>query len=99
MNKKDLVMESIFSAIDEINEQLPVGKKINKSLETVLVDQRDGLDSLGLVNFIVSVEQKVEENFGVDFSLTLGDVGLSSDSPLRTVETLEEFIFQQIEKV
>jgi acyl carrier protein len=94
LSQKELVIDSIFVAIDEINEQLPEKEKINKSLDTVLVGQHDGLDSLGLVNFIVSVEQKIKENFGLNLSLALelDDMGSDDQNPFRTVGALGDFI-------
>ena len=50
------------------------------------------MDSLGLVNLIVSVEQNIEDDF--DVSITIADERAMSQkhSPFRTVGTLADYI-------
>jgi len=85
------VIQAIFDAIDELNEQRPEGKQLEKSADTVLFGESGMLDSLGLVNLIVVVEQKLDEDFGV--SVTLADEKAMSQksSPFRSVKTLAEY--------
>ena len=74
----------------------------DKSLLTVNGDEtrlfgRDGeLDSLGLINLIVLVEQNIEEDF--DIIITLADEKAISQkrSPFRNVGTLKNYIFSLI---
>lgn len=98
MGKEERIQEGILSAIDELNEQLPRKQKIRKSVDSVLLGQKEGLDSLGLVNLIVSVEQKIEEDFGLSVSLGLEDAGLGEENPFRTVKTLAKYISRVIEE-
>ena len=74
MGNEERIQKGILSAIDELNEQLPRKQKIRKSVDSVLLGQKGGLDSLGLVNLIVSVEQKIEEDFGLSVSLGMENV-------------------------
>lgn len=92
----DAILGAIYSAIDEINEQLPKGRQLEKTAEAKLFDKEGVLDSLGLVNLIVATEQQLEEQLGV--SVTLADERAISqrNSPFRTVGTLVEYIQQQI---
>ena len=88
----DRLIETIFDAIDEINEQSPEEQRLEKSADTVLFGESGKLDSLGLVNLIVATEQQLEENF--DVALTIADEKAMSqkNSPFRTVGTLAEYI-------
>ena len=92
------VLQAIFDAMDEINEQRPEEPQIEKSADTVLFGESGALDSLGLVNLIVTVEQTLEETFGV--SLTLADEKAMSmrNSPFRSVKTLAEYASSLIEE-
>lgn len=85
------VMQAIFAAIEEVNEQRPPERQIEPAADTVLFGQSGVLDSLGLVNLIVAAEQQLEEAFGA--SLTLADEKAMSQkhSPFRTVRTLAEY--------
>ena len=68
MVSRETVRNVVFNAIDEMNELLPKGRKINKNLEEVILG-KGGLDSLDLINFLVAVEEKVEGQFGITISL------------------------------
>ncbi len=85
------VLQAIFDAMDEVNEQRPEDQRLEKSADTVLFGESGTLDSLGLVNLIVGVEQRLEEDFGA--SVTLADEKAMSlkNSPFRSVKTLAEY--------
>lgn len=86
------IREAIYRAVDEINEQLPKGHQLEKSPETILFGNGGQLDSLGLVSFIVEVEQKIEEELSI--SITLADERAMSqkNSPFMTLQTLTEYV-------
>ena len=89
---KEKIIEVLYSAIDEINELKPLEEQLEKSLDTVLFGSSGKLDSLGLVNLIVTTEEKIEDEF--DISITLADERAmsKSDSPFKTVESLVNYI-------
>ena len=71
---------------------MPAKQKIAKSVDTALLGASSKLDSLDLVNLIISTEQKLEEE--LDIHLTLADEKAMSqkNSPFRTVTSLAEYI-------
>lgn len=60
--------------------------------KTPLYGHDGGLDSLGLVSFIIALEQALQDELGL--SITLADEKAMSqkNSPFRTVETLTDYI-------
>jgi len=88
----DQVVSVIFEAIDEVNQLLPTEQQLEKSVDTLLHDRSGKLDSLGLVNFSVAAEQKVEEKFGAYITLSDEEVITQQDSPFKTVRTLADYI-------
>jgi hypothetical protein len=84
-------MESIYQAIDETNLQLPPGRQLAKSPETLLFGKGAVLDSLGLVNFVVTAEQRLDEIFGVPLTLANEKAFSMKNSPFRTVGSLAEY--------
>jgi acyl carrier protein len=86
------IRQAIYRAVDEINGQASKGRQLEKSPETVLFGKGGQLDSLGLVSFIVEVEQKIEEEFAV--SITLADERAMSqkNSPFMTLGALTEYV-------
>jgi D-alanine--poly(phosphoribitol) ligase subunit 2 len=85
------VIQAIFDAMDEINEQRPESRQLEKSADTVLFGESGLLDSLGLVNLIVAVEQRLEDDFGVSVALADEKAMSRRSSPFRTVKTLADY--------
>lgn len=85
-------VELIYQAVDEINPTLPANARVAKSPETVLYGPGGALDSLGLVNLVVAVEEALANETGL--LLTLADQRAMSrrKSPFRTIAVLAEYI-------
>ncbi len=92
------VTESIYAAIDEFNAQNPGAAQLQKAPETVLFGAEGRLDSLGLVNLIVAVEQRIQEDFGVTVTLADERAFSQRQSPFRTIATLASYIGGLIEE-
>lgn len=92
MNDEVRIREAVYQAIDELNDILPPQRQLKKSPETVLYDTGGRLDSLELVNLIVTTEQNIEDEFGLP--LTLADERAMSqrNSPFRTVGSFLQYI-------
>lgn len=85
------IVASIYRAIDEINQQLPPDKRLDKTDDTVLYARNGKLDSLGIVNLILLTEEAVEDDFGVQLELTSA-LQSTTSNPFRDVRTLAEHI-------
>jgi acyl carrier protein len=84
--------EAIYRAIDVVNSQLPPGIKLDKSMDAALYGGSSSLESLDFVTFIMEVEEKVNEEFGVE--ITIADENLLSKekSPFATVGSLTKYL-------
>src|SRR5207245_11672770 len=89
MTRQERIICAVYLAVDDLNGQLPRSHRLAKSLDTPLLGAGATLDSLGLVNLIAAVQQRVEETFAVRLTLADGAF-LSGDS--RSALTLGEFI-------
>ena len=89
---KRKILQSIYNSIDSLNDQLPSEEHIEKSNDTDLFGSGSTLDSLGLINLIVAIEQNIEDDF--DTSITLADERAMSQnqSPFRNVESIVDYI-------
>ena len=92
MNNNEKVQKAIFSAIEEINTQLPNEEELEINNDSVLYGSKGKLDSLGLINLVVAIEQNIEDDF--DITITLADERAMSQehSPFRTIKTLTDYI-------
>jgi acyl carrier protein len=91
MDAQTRIRETVFSVLDELNEQLPAPRRLAKAESTALTGPDGPLDSLGVVNLIAVLEQKIEEQFAR--SVDLIDNGLLGEAePLQSVGTLLTFV-------
>ena len=81
-----------LGSVKEMNEELPKEQQLRQSTKTVLFGKDGKLDSLGLVSFLVTIEQNIEDEF--DVSITIADERAMSQkhSPFRTISTLADYI-------
>jgi acyl carrier protein len=97
MARNEKVVEAVFKAVDEVNQQLAREQHVDKSVDTVLTGPSAKLDSLGLVNFIVATEQEIEKEFGMIISLADESAMSQSKSPLTTIGALVDYISTLLE--
>ncbi len=98
MKNNEKVIQVVMEAIDELNEQLPKEEKIEKSGDTVLLGSKGNLDSLRLISLVTTVEQKIEQKFGINAALLESIDILENDNPFKTVETLADYVASILEK-
>jgi hypothetical protein len=92
MINKNQVLEIILRALQNLNDELPDGDKIEVSPTTPLFGPNATLDSLALVSVIVDVEGDVSTALGRSISLT-DDRAMSQEiSPFDDVQTLLNYI-------
>ena len=92
ISNQERILQAIYNAVDEVNEQLPKAKNLDKAPDTVLFGRPGKLDSLSLVSLIIAVEQNIHDEFGTDVTLA-DDRALSQrNSPFRTIGALSEYI-------
>jgi D-alanine--poly(phosphoribitol) ligase subunit 2 len=90
------VVDAINSAVDDLNEILDADERLGKSPDEALIGKDAKLDSLGLVNLIVLVEEKIQQKFGVGITLVDERAMSQSKSPFRTLGSLAEFVEEQL---
>jgi acyl carrier protein len=92
MASDERLIRAIFAAVDEVNEQLPNQRKVNKSMHAVLIGRGKQMDSLAFVNLIVAIEQKIEDEFGVVINLADGDILSQASDSFENLEKLADYI-------
>jgi len=92
MNQQD-VLAAVLEAVTEFNQQLDAEHKLELDTETRLLGRSSKLDSFGLVNLIILVEEKLYDKF--DKSITLADERAMSQehSPFRSVQSLSDYAY------
>ena len=96
---KERILKAIYASIDEVNSSAPEEEQLSKTEDTILFGPDGKLDSLGLVTFIVTVESKVEEEFGEQITLANETALSQEDSPFATVSVLADYVEQLLKEV
>jgi len=96
MEKK--VYTIVCNAIDEVNKQYPGNPSVPIEPEAVLFGADSSLDSLGLVNLIITIEQMIEDEFEITISLANEKAISRKSSPFRTINSLTEYIEQLLKE-
>lgn len=87
----------ILKAVEELNQQIPPECQLPLSPDTRLYGNGGWLDSMGLVNLIVLVEERIFDEFGIEITLSDDRLFSSQDNPFRTIMTLSEYVGSLIE--
>jgi acyl carrier protein len=96
MITRQTLLESIYGTVDQLNRQLPDGSQLEKAGNTVLTGEGGHLDSLGLINFIVALEQKLRDDFDAEIVLTSEEVLSGPDGHLKTIDSLTDYLLTQL---
>jgi acyl carrier protein len=89
---KDDILDLVYRVIDTTNRHLPPGKAIVKSPDAILFGESGNLDSLGLVNLIVNLEDEIQASLGISILLADERAMSQKKSPFRTVASLTEYL-------
>ena len=91
MNKSKII-ELLYDVIDDYNSRQRKSKRLIKSPHTILYGTNGVLDSLGFVDFVVSVEERINDIFGLNITLADENAMSQEDNPFETVDSLAHFI-------
>ena len=92
MANDERVSKAVFSAVDELNAQLPAGVSVEKSLDAPLYGAGGKLESLDFVTLIMEVEEKINAEFGTDITIADENLLSKAKSPFSTLRTLIEYL-------
>jgi hypothetical protein len=90
--EREEALRILYETIDVVNQQLPPARRLRKDPETVIVGASGSLDSLGIVNFIVTLEEKAGEVLGAPVQLLDEAMLVDQAGPLRSVATLTTYL-------
>lgn len=93
------VLEIIYEAVDQVNKVATIESRVEKQPSTVLLGEKGGLDSLGMVSFIIAVEEGLEAEYDVQISLVEGTSLTDNDSHLQTIGALNVHIRRIVDEM
>jgi acyl carrier protein len=93
------VIDAIYKALEDLNRQRPAHDQLALSPDTLLVGSEAQLDSLGLVNLIVAVEQHVADLLGAEIVLSEDRTLAAADTVMANVTALVGHVEMLIQEV
>jgi acyl carrier protein len=98
MPTDERISKAVFSAVDELNTQLPAGVSVEKSLDAPLYGAGGKLESLDFVTLIMEVEEKINAEFGTDITIADENLLSKAKSPFSTLRTLIEYLEELVKQ-
>ncbi len=90
--ERDQTLRLVFEAIDQVNQQLPAAKRLAKRPDTVIVGPGGPLDSLGIVTFVIALEEKLGDALSRSVQLLDESVLSDAEGPFHTVGSLAQYL-------
>jgi len=85
------IQNAIVAALNDVNQILPPSMQLSSDPDAVIFGKGGKLDSLGLVNFVMAVEEQLMQ-CGWKVTLTDDRAMSQSRSPFRSIRALAGFI-------
>jgi acyl carrier protein len=94
----EVLTEIVFPAVDQARVLIASAAALEKRADGPLFAD-GGLDSMGLVQFIVLVEERIEDEIGVQIRLATDKAMSRRASPFVTLGSLAQFIGECLDEV
>ena len=98
MPSDERISKAVYAAVDDLNQQLPKGVQIEKSLDAPLYGASGKLESLDFVTLIMEVEEKINAEFGTDITIADDNLLSKEKSPFSSLRTLIEYLHELLGK-
>ena len=95
MSSEEKILDIIYKCADELNKQLPEEGRVSKSKSTSIVGNDSVLDSLGLVMFLVNIEEQIR-HLDIECNLLDAFTSQSDETPFATIGSMAHWIEAQI---
>ena len=89
---RDQALQIVYDAIDLVNPQLPPARRLMKTPQTVIVGPSGQLDSLGIINFLLAIEERASDATGVPVQLLDDTALIAEHERFRTVDALARYL-------
>lgn len=95
---KEKIIKIIIDSINDFNEDLTDDEKISTELDSNIYGGNSSLDSMGLVSFIVNLEQFLEDELNKSLSLADEKAMSRKSNPYKNINTLADFVLELLEQ-
>ena len=97
MDFQKAVDDIITQSISSFNQTVESDQQIQNSNSTVIFGPGSNLDSLGFVNFIVTIEAEIDSTLNKSIFIVDEESMESAENPFRTIESLKALLIKKIQ--
>ena len=94
MSDRSQVLNCLYAAVDELNEQRPADDQLANAEDTAVAGANASLDSLGFLNLIMGIEAKLADEFGTSVSVAEQLMSGADITPPETLGALADLVTQ-----
>jgi D-alanine--poly(phosphoribitol) ligase subunit 2 len=96
--EKEVISNIVKSAVEQANTTLPPEGRLEPSASTLLTGDGGALSSLGVITFILAVEERVNEACSTEIVLFDESLIADPDGPFRTLGALMDHVHSAVQK-
>jgi acyl carrier protein len=97
MDFQKAVDEIITQSILSFNQTVDTEQQLQNSNSTIIFGPGSNLDSLGFVNFIVTIESEVDSNLNKTIFIVDEEAMEMAENPFRTIESLKKLLVKKLQ--
>jgi hypothetical protein len=88
--------EIISNSVEAFNETVESAHQLKNSNETIIFGPGSTLDSLGFVNFIVTIESEIDSKFNKTIFIVDEQALEMVENPFRTIGSLKKLLIEKL---
>lgn len=96
--ERESVSRIVEAAVTDVNDTLPPDERLEWSPSARVTGQGGVLNSLGVVSFVLAVEERVNEAFGTQLALFDESLVADIDGPFRTIESTVDHVCEVVRR-
>lgn len=96
MDFNSLADDIISQSIESFNQMVEPSQQIKNSGDTVIFGSGSNLDSLGFVNFIVTIESEVDSKLNKTIFIVDEHALEMAENPFRTIGSLKNLLVEKL---
>jgi hypothetical protein len=97
MDFQKAVDEIISQSITSFNQTVESEQQLQNSNSTIIFGPGSNLDSLGFVNFIVTIEAEVDSHLNKTVFIVDEEAMGMPENPFRTIESLKKLLVKKLQ--
>ncbi|MFC3095075.1 hypothetical protein DRW07_16785 [Alteromonas sediminis] len=98
MSMRETLLSIIEQSFEELNDTREPGNLLSFHPEVALYGANSSLDSVDLVNLLLAIEERIEDELDISFTIANEKALSQKNSPFKTVKSLCDYLQIELAK-